>query len=137
MIHYTYEEDQKKFGKIINIQAVVEAPIWYIFDRCSATDELLMYSELRINDISKMKDPVKVNKIEIYDEIRFFKGDGPAAQFEAGQQMGGNHLCWICDINSVGHYNYSYSLHRTCSDLQFDKKKFFLQNNQRKKVTIK
>ena len=30
-IHYTSEEYQKKIGKIINTQAVVEAPIWYTF----------------------------------------------------------------------------------------------------------
>ncbi|XP_065666302.1 uncharacterized protein LOC136087455 isoform X1 [Hydra vulgaris] len=41
-IHYTSEEYQQKYNKTINIQAVVEAPIWYIFGRCSATDEMLV-----------------------------------------------------------------------------------------------
>ncbi|XP_065639884.1 uncharacterized protein LOC124815982 isoform X2 [Hydra vulgaris] len=62
-IHYTSEEYQQKYNKTINIQAVVEAPIWYIFGRCSATDEMLVYSEQRLNDIIQMKDPIKNSEI--------------------------------------------------------------------------
>ena len=31
--------------------------------------------------------------------MRFFHGDGPACQFEAGQQKGGTYPCWVCPIN--------------------------------------
>ena len=31
--------------------------------------------------------------------MRLFKGDGPAAQFEAGKQKGGNYHCWGCPIH--------------------------------------
>ena len=65
--------------------------------------------------------------------MRFFKGDGPAAQFDAGQQKGENHLCWICDINAVDHSNYSYSLHRTCNHLQYRQGKVLLTEQLKKK----
>nr|XP_047138548.1 uncharacterized protein LOC124814672 [Hydra vulgaris] len=130
-IHYTSEEYQQKYNK--TIQAVVEAPIWYIFGRCSATDETLVYSEQRLNDIIQMKDPIKNSEIEIYDEMRFFKGDGPSAQFEAGQQKEGNYVCWICDINVVEHSNYSCLLNRACINLQDRQDKVLFTEQSRKK----
>ncbi|XP_065645686.1 uncharacterized protein LOC136076144 [Hydra vulgaris] len=65
--------------------------------------------------------------------MRFFKGDGPAAQFEAGQQKGGNYVCWVCDINAVEHSNYSYSLHRVCIDLQYLQEKVLFTEQSRRK----
>ena len=70
---------------------------------------LVLYSEQRINDIDKMKDPVKVNEIEIYDKMSFFRGDVPVAPFKIRSAKGGNYLCWICYSNAVEHSSFSYS----------------------------
>ena len=45
---------------------------------------MLMYPEQRTNDINKIKDPININEIEIYDEMKFFKYDAPAHQIKAG-----------------------------------------------------
>ena len=62
---------------------------------------------------------MKSNQIKIYDEMKFFKGDGPASQFKAGKQKGRNHVCLICDINAADRSIYSYLLNRTCSGLKY------------------
>ena len=31
--------------------------------------------------------------------MRFFHGDGPAAQFESGNQKGGHYFCPVCEIS--------------------------------------
>ena len=38
--------------------------------------------------------------VEIRDIVRFFYGDGPAAQFEAGQKQGGSYCCVGCSAHS-------------------------------------
>lgn len=46
--------------------------------------------DTRIEDLEKLSSPIFVhNNIALYHELRFFEGDGPAAQFETGQQKGG------------------------------------------------
>ena len=68
---------------------------------------LVLHSEQRINDIIKMKDPVEVNEIKIYDKMSFFRGDVPVALFKIRSAKGGNYLCWICYSNAIEHSNYT------------------------------
>ena len=49
--------------------------------------------------------------IEITDVLRFFKGDGPAKQFERGTQMGGNYKCGGCGCHSDMMEDLAHSLH--------------------------
>ena len=61
------------------------------------------------------------NGIEITDTLRFFKGDGPAKQFERGTQMGGNYKCGSCGCHSDMMEDLAHSFHlkwRSLSDLQ-------------------
>ena len=46
------------------------------------------------------------------DKTRIFKGDKPAAQFEAGQQKGGNFYCFSCATHAetAGSYVHTHSL---------------------------
>ena len=45
-------------------------------------------------------------------KIFTFTGDGPANQFEAGHQKGGNYFCWACSIvaNRCDDTTYVYNL---------------------------
>lgn len=42
--------------------------------------------------------------MKVNDTLRVFSGDGPARQFEAGQQRGGNFSC-LCGVSMKGHQN--------------------------------
>ena len=86
-------------GRKVNIQAVVEKPKLYMLARCPATDEQLSYVGTRVEDLVDLTDSIVIHGIPISDSMRFFKGDGPACQFEAGQQKGGHYKCWGCSVN--------------------------------------
>ena len=67
-----------------------------ILVRCPSNDQQLLYGEERAEDLIKLKDNITDdNGIIVSDVMRVFKGDMPAAKFEAGQQK--------VVISSVGH----------------------------------
>ena len=79
---------------MINIQAEVEKPFLYIMARCPSNKQQFLYAEERIKDILNLKEDLALlSGIKIHDVFRFFKGDAPAHQFEAGHQKGGNYVC--------------------------------------------
>ena len=83
-IFYTNKEYRAHFHQNIDINTEVEKPFLYIFGRCPASDEQLKYIDTRSEDLEEMLIPVE----GYTDKMRFFHGDGPACQFEAGQQKG-------------------------------------------------
>ena len=54
----------------------------------------------------------------INDIARFFKGDSPARQFEAGQQKGGNFFFTSCSIHSNHVKNICFSNTKEMMSLQ-------------------
>ena len=88
-IHLTNEEyREKKTGKTVNIQAIVEKPELYIVARCKSNDEQLAYVETHTVCLKDLDKNWYFNGNEITDRMRFFKGDGPAVEYESGQQIG-------------------------------------------------
>jgi len=48
-----------------------------------------------------MAEPLTTfNGVVIHDDLRFFKGDAPAQQFERGTQQGGHYKCGGCGCKS-------------------------------------
>lgn len=86
-------------GTEICVQNEVETPYFYLLARCPSNEQQLLYSETRMDDIKQLSEPLKFQEVAIKDCMRFFKGDAPAAQFEAGQQKGGEHFCWCCEMS--------------------------------------
>lgn len=86
-----------------NIQQMVEAPEIYMFGRStdSIADKLSFIAERRI-DLESLKEPVvdEVTNIQYKDRLRFFRGDHPEQQFEAGQTVGGKFPCVNCTSNA-------------------------------------
>ena len=41
-------------------------------------------------------------------------GDGPASQFEAGQQKGGDYFCWACPVSGESTNSLSYCYYQKC-----------------------
>ena len=83
------------------MQALVEKHFLYILGQSSCSDvEHLSYMPTRIQDL----DTLKTQEGSIQYAVRFFSGDGPVRQFEAGYQRGGNYSC-LCGIRAKDHFN--------------------------------
>ena len=64
-----------------------------------------MYINERIKDVEDIQNGITVDNIVLYDKLRIFSGDGPARQFECGQQRGGHYSC-ICGVETRNHTNF-------------------------------
>ena len=64
--------------------------------------------------------------METYDILRFFDGDGPAAQFEAGHKQGGNFGCVGCGAPSSRFADIAYCYRAPKLTLQ-ERQEFVLQ----------
>ena len=88
---FSDEEYFLKYGENVCVQSIVEKPSLYIIGRCPSNDQQLLYSDIRLEDISLLRENLgTLDDIAIRDKMRVFKGDSSARQFEAGQQKGGN-----------------------------------------------
>ena len=103
------EEFKLKFHnrKPIDVASTVEHPKLYILGQSKSTDkDKLSYIEERLKNLNEISNPPIQCKTKgyLYDDMRLFSGDGPARQFEAGQQRGGHFSC-ICGIRANEHEN--------------------------------
>lgn len=99
---YTTEEMKVIKGVDINVPAVLnEAEVHILGRSSSSTHDQLMFIETRRECLKEIKERVTTrNGIEVDDIVRFFHGDGPAAQFEAGHKQGGTYCCVGCGADS-------------------------------------
>ena len=96
---YTDEEYYLKTKEKINVQSIVEAPELYIMGQCRSNDEQIGYITTREECLHDLNENISVNdEIEVKDIMRFFHGDGPAVQFESGNQKGGHYFCPNCAV---------------------------------------
>ena len=72
--------------------------------------EQVMYLETRTRDLEVIHLSISEGPVEVFDVVRVFSGDGPARQFEAGQQRGGNYPC-ICGARAANHGNLAFCYH--------------------------
>ena len=54
-IYHTDEEYEQRYIKRVDVQACVEDPVWYIFGRCPPSENQIMYCQIRLDDIKKIK----------------------------------------------------------------------------------
>ena len=66
-------------------------------------------------------------------KLRFFHGDGPAQQFEAGNSIGGNFSCVSCGVKSERISDIAYSYRCPLLNLQ-QRQDFLLQGVAWKKI---
>ncbi|CAC5404478.1 unnamed protein product [Mytilus coruscus] len=72
-----------------NVQSIVEKPQLYILGRSASKDiDQISYTEARIEDLKQLTNKIRYGDIDLIFKLRLFSGDGPARQFEAGQQKG-------------------------------------------------
>lgn len=89
-LYYTNKEMKAKGKGDIDVQSVVERPQVYILGRCGSSEvDQLAYINTRKACLQSMNIKITTsNGVEITDVMRFFHGDGPEQQFEAGEQKG-------------------------------------------------
>lgn len=99
---YTNSEYKVITGQEVNILSLVEAPSLYIVARSTSCDEeQLCYIETRFDCLDELSDPTMTTTgVAVTDKMRFFHGDSPSRQYEAGQQKGGNFYCAVCGANA-------------------------------------
>ena len=104
---YNNSEYEAITGKKVNIQSLVEAPSLYIVARSSSCDEdQLCYIETRLDCLEELSDPTTTTTgVPVADKMRFFHGDSPSRQYEAGQLKGGNFYCAVCVPMLIGCMN--------------------------------
>ncbi|CAG2184714.1 unnamed protein product [Mytilus edulis] len=98
-------QERYKDRKPINVQGIVENQS--IFGQSGSSDvEQSSYTAVRIEDLQILSEPITADNgyIKIFDVMRVFSGDGPARQFEIGQQRGGNYPC-VCGFHANDHGN--------------------------------
>ena len=92
VVYLADDEYLEIHGKHVNVQSIVEKPYFYILARCHSDDSQLLYSLERLDDLLKLNEGVEYNEKQIWDNVRAFKGDNLACQFEAGQQKNGDYF---------------------------------------------
>ena len=85
------EEYKQKYHNSLDIKSIIEKPQVYLLACCPSNDQQILYIEEGLQDIRNPNLTITSSKhVPIKDELCIFKGDKRAAQFEAGQQKGGN-----------------------------------------------
>lgn len=127
--YLTQEEADAKFGKgKIDIQSTVEAPELHILGRSSSSiDDQALFSSCRNECLGTLSMPLCMdNGVQVLDIVRFFHGDGPAQQFEAGNSIGGNFPCVACGVRNERIADIAHAYRCQILDLQ-QRQDFLLQ----------
>ena len=131
---YTNEEMKRLKGVDIDVPKVLdEAEIHILGRSSSSTKDQLMFIETRRDSMNDIHEKLcKSNGVEVTDVIRFFYGDGPAAQFEAGHKQGGRYCCVGCGADSGRFSDIAYSYHSPKPSLK-ERQDFVLKGRAWKK----
>ena len=87
----------------VDVQSIVEKPELHILGRStSSPDDQALFNQCRLDCIKELAEPIYTsNGVAVKDILRFFHGDGPAQQYEAGNSVGGVYPCVGCGIQST------------------------------------
>ena len=100
-VFYTNAEYENLSGIKIQVQGFIEILELYLLGRWRSNDEELGYVDTRTKCLKDFNVRLQAKDIPIADVIRFFHGDGPAMQFEAGNEKGDHYFCPNCDISYI------------------------------------
>ena len=106
------EEIQSK-GVNIDVPTVVEDPQIHILGRStSSLSDQAQFIESRRECLLDLSQELTTKAgIPVNDVMRFFHGDGPAMQFEAGNKIGGYYSCVGCEAHSSRFEDLAYCFH--------------------------
>ena len=109
-VYYTPEELVSR-SVSLDVTCIVELPEIHFISRCGSSDaEQFMLNEFRTECVQKLSEPIYTTSGQpMYDTLRFFHGDGPAQQFQAGQSRGGEYPCVACETSAYRFDDICYS----------------------------
>ena len=122
-VFLTNSEYQQYTQSAVDVQTEVEKPEIYMLALGSSSieDQAAVLPD-RIDCLHDLAEPVVTTSgIRVYDTLRFFIGDHPAAQFEKGTQMGGRYKCGGCGCKAELMDDQAHALRcrwRSTADLQ-------------------
>ena len=124
-------------GISLDIQTVVEEPEIHILARsASSLQDQQMFSECRKECINKLDQDLHTQQgTPVHDVVRFFHGDSPAQQLEAGNKVGGHYPCVACDAKSSCFDDFAYCFRANCVTLE-DRQQFILKGESWKRKNI-
>lgn len=136
-VYYTPSELAAK-SIAIDVETVVERPEIHVIARCGSSDaEQFTLNEFRSDCLLQLPQPVyTASGTAISDTARFFHGDGPDQQFEAGQSRGGNYPCVGCNAHVNRFDDLCYCYRRPCITLQ-ERQEFMLKGKAWQKGVAK
>ena len=111
--YYTSDEMKAMKGIDIDVPTLVESPEIHILGRSGSS--LVNQAEFNttrkecLQDLSTCLETT--SGVLVRDICRFFHGDGPAAQFEAGHNIGGKYSCVGCGAESCRFDDLTYCYH--------------------------
>ena len=107
---YTSAE-MKQRDITIDVEQIVEAPEIYILARSlSSIEDETKFNQARFDDLPNISTPISTLKgVEVTDTLRYFHADGPARQFECGNNIGGYYPCSGCGALSTMFDDIAYS----------------------------
>ena len=122
------EEADLKLERSIDVQSTIETPELHILGRSSSSiEDQALFSACRNQCLSDLNTPLHLsNGVQVNDVMRFFHGDGPAQQFEAGNSVGGNYCCVGCGARSDRMDDLAYAYRCRTMSLQ-ERQDFLLQ----------
>ena len=95
-----YHTPEEVGGK--DVQTIIERPEIHILGRSgSSLQDQALFNNCRLECIQELSTPLHTTTgIQVIDTLRFFHGDGPAQQYEAGNSFGGTYPCVQCGVAS-------------------------------------
>ena len=124
-----YYTSQEMKGINIDVPAMVEKSEVHIIGRSSSsTQDQLLFVDIRRECMQQMSTLITTAGVEVRDIVRFFYGDGPAAQFEAGQKQGGSYCCVGSGAHSGRFTDIAYCYRAPKQSLQ-ERQEFVLQGS--------
>ena len=107
----TSVEVRENLGREIDVQSTIEAPEVHIIGRSSSSlEDQALFNACRKECLLHLSTPLRLNTgTVVSDVLRFFHGDGPAKQFEAGNTVGGDFCCVCCTTRSDRMDDIAYS----------------------------
>ena len=131
---YTTEKMKNLKGVDVDVPAILDEAEVHILGRSSSSTKYqLMFIETRRECLKETKEKVCTsNGVEVVDVVRFFYGDGPAAQFEAGHKQGGTYCCVGCGAESERFSDIAYSYRSQKLSLK-ERQQFVVQGKAWKK----
>ena len=111
-LFYSNAEKAQK-GVTIDVHKTVQEPHTYILARSkSSLKEQASFNHYRTNDLNSLGTELyTLKQTPIQDRLRYFHGDGPAQQFEAGAKIGGKYACVGCTATSSMLDDLTYTYH--------------------------